>query len=600
MRIQASLIVGTLLAAAVMVLPGNAAVAASIRYEAESSPAVCTGTIDSNWSGYSGSGFCNGTNAAGAYAQFTVSASTAGAAMLSLRYANGGATDRPADLIVNGSTIQNVSFPATGAWTTWVTTTLSVPVPAGTNTIRLSPTTAEGLANLDYLDVEMTSSPPPVIRYEAETSPAACTGTIDSNWSGFSGSGFCNGNNAVGATAQFTVTASAAGTATIGVRFANGSTAGRPADLLVNGVRATTVAFAGTGAWTTWATSTTTVSVNPGSNSIQISPTTSAGLPNVDYIEADTATSVGGNGSPTDANIQYYGRWNRSDPAYFSMGWAGGYLDARFTGSSIGVRQRNTIDLYYSIDQAPLQWRRGVSGNVSLATGLSGSSHTIRIGYREKAGSYTGDPVFGGLILASGAQTTAIGRPGNFVEFIGDSITVGQPNADRPFTAYPWLTAEGLGAGHSQVAQGGACLVSQDCYGMMDWFRRSSAGVSYDDWNFATYQATAVVINLGTNDVGHSVTSTQFQQGYVVMLERVRQAYPNAEIFAMGVFRARYVTETRNAVAARTAAGDGKVHFVDTTGWIDPTTDTSDNVHPTEAGHVKIAQRLRPILDQYI
>ncbi|NUR72433.1 MAG: carbohydrate-binding protein [Hamadaea sp.] len=435
-------------------------------------------------------------------------------------------------------------------------------------------------------------------RYEAEA--AVCTGTIDSNWSGFSGSGFCNGTNAVGATAQFTVTAATAGTATIGVRFANGTTTARPADLLVDGVRVTTLSFEGTSTWTGWTTKTTTISVAKGSNTVTLSPTTSAGLPNVDYIEVDTSTPVGGNGSPTDTNIQYYGRWNRSDPAYFSMGWAGGYLDARFTGSSIGVRQRNMIDLYYSIDQAPLQWRRGVSGNVSLAIGLSGSSHTIRIGYREKAGSYTGDPVFGGLILASGAQTAAIGRPVNFVEFIGDSITVGQPNADRPFTAYPWLTAEGLGAGHSQVAQGGACLVSQDCFGMMDWFRRSSAWVSYDDWNFATYQATAVVINLGTNDVGHSVTSTQFQQGYVVMLERVRQAYPNAEIFATGVFRARYVTETRNAVAARNAAGDGKVHFVDTTGWIDPATDTSDNVHPTEAGHVKIAQRLRPILDQYI
>ena len=48
--------------------------AATTRYEAETSPAVCTGIIDSNWAGYSGSGFCNGTNAAGAYVQYTVNA----------------------------------------------------------------------------------------------------------------------------------------------------------------------------------------------------------------------------------------------------------------------------------------------------------------------------------------------------------------------------------------------------------------------------------------------------------------------------------------------------------------------------------------------
>jgi lysophospholipase L1-like esterase len=438
-------------------------------------------------------------------------------------------------------------------------------------------------------------------RYEAEVAPAACTGTIDSNHTGYSGTGFCNGDNAVGAAAQFTVNASAAGTATLGIRFANGTTTARPADVVVNGSRVTGVSFEGTGAWTTWVTATLTLSVNSGSNTVRFSPTTAGGLPNTDYLDFEvTGDPVGGNGRPNDPNIQYYGRWKTSDPAYYAMGWAGGYLEARFTGSSIGVRQRNTIDLYYSIDQAPIQWRRNVSGNITLASGLTGSSHTIRIGYRERAGSYTGDPVFGGLILASGAQTTSIGRPTSLVEFIGDSITVGQPNANRPFTAYPWLAAEALGAAHTQVAQGGACLVSRDCYGMMDWFRRSSNSATSDDWNFSTYQATAVVINLGTNDVGHGVSTTQFQQGYITMLQRVRQAYPNAEIFAMGVFRNRYVTETRNAVAARNAAGDTRVHFVDTAGWVNPATDTSDNVHPTDAGHAKIAQRLRPILDQYI
>ena len=442
-----------------------------------------------------------------------------------------------------------------------------------------------------------TSATAAPTRYEAETAPASCNGTIDTNHAGFSGSGFCNASNAVGASAQFTVSAPTAGTATLGVRFANGSTTARPTDILVNGTRVAGTTFEGTGAWTTWVTKTLTVAVNAGSTTIAFSPTTADGLANVDYLDFEVvAGGTGGNGQPNDANIQYYGRWDRSNASYYAMGWAGGYLDARFTGSSVGVRQRNAIDLYYSVDRGPLQWRRNVSGNVTLATGLSGTTHTVRIGYRERAGSYTGDPVFGGLILAGGGQTARITRPQNFVEFIGDSITVGQPNADRPFTAYAWLTGEALGAGHTQVAQGGACLVSQDCYGMMDWFRRSSGYATYDDWNFATYQATAVVINLGTNDVGHNVSTTQFQQNYIVMLQRVRQAYPNAHIFAMATFRGRYVPETRNAV---TAVGDSRVHFVDTTGWIG-TADLVDSVHPNDAGHAKIAQRLTPVIDQYI
>ena len=208
-------------------------------------------------------------------------------------------------------------------------------------------------------------------------------------------------------------------------------------------------------------TSTANTAVNPGADVVR-SPSNDGGQ--------------AGDGSVADPNLQYYGRW-APDGSWRTMGWAGGYVEAAFTGSTIGVRLRNAIDVYYSVDGAPEQWRRSVSGNVTIASGLGGGTHTIRIGFRERAGSYTGDPAFGGFNLASGGSTTSIARPANFIEFIGDSITVGQPNGNRPFTAYPYLVGEALGAGHIQVAQGGACLVSTSdgCYGMMDWFRRSSA-----------------------------------------------------------------------------------------------------------------------------
>ncbi|GGV23846.1 silent information regulator protein Sir2 [Streptomyces longisporoflavus] len=152
-----------LLAGTLVALTGNTAQAASTLYEAENSPAVCTGTIDSDWSGYSGSGFCNATNATGAYAQFTVNAAAAGTATIKVRFANGAATARPANITANGSAVTSASFDSTGAWGTWATTTLTVPVKSGSNTIRLSPTTSAGLPNIDYLDAEVsgdTTTPP--------------------------------------------------------------------------------------------------------------------------------------------------------------------------------------------------------------------------------------------------------------------------------------------------------------------------------------------------------------------------------------------------------------------------------------------------------
>ncbi|HZM75502.1 MAG TPA: carbohydrate-binding protein [Candidatus Limnocylindrales bacterium] len=137
--------------------------AAPTRYEAENAPATCDGTIDSNNAGFSGTGFCNTNNAVGAAAQFTVSAGSAGTATIQIRYANGGTVDRQADILVNGANVQPAgSFGPTGAWTTWVTKTLTAQVNTGNNTIRLNATTANGLANIDFIDFEVggTTQPP--------------------------------------------------------------------------------------------------------------------------------------------------------------------------------------------------------------------------------------------------------------------------------------------------------------------------------------------------------------------------------------------------------------------------------------------------------
>ena len=64
-------------------------------------------------------------------------------------------------------------------------------------------------------------------RYEAENSPAVCEGTIDANHAGFSGSGLCNGTNAVGAYSQLTVSAAAAGRPLSGSGSPTAATRGR-------------------------------------------------------------------------------------------------------------------------------------------------------------------------------------------------------------------------------------------------------------------------------------------------------------------------------------------------------------------------------------
>lgn len=120
----------------------------------------------------------------------------------------------------------------------------------------------------------------------AEAEQAVCQGSIDSDHGGFSGNGFCNTTNAVGASVEWTVNAPAAGTYTLALRNANGTTTNRPMSVAVNGtVVAPAQAFAPTGAWTNWQTVPVTATLQAGANTVRISATTAAGGPNIDYLE---------------------------------------------------------------------------------------------------------------------------------------------------------------------------------------------------------------------------------------------------------------------------------------------------------------------------
>ncbi len=311
------------------------------------------------------------------------------------------------------------------------------------------------------------------------------------------------------------------------------------------------------------------------------------------------AVAATGDGSPTDPNVKFFGRWDTSSRSAYVPKWAGAYVKVGFTGTSVKVKQRNTIDLYASIDGHAAVAYTNVSGTVDLTPKkLAAGNHTLLVSYRPVAGSYHGDAVYQGVVLDSGAHTVAPAVSSRIIEFIGDSITVGQLTSMPGETAYGWLVGQQLGVEHTQIAQGGACLVatSDGCVGLSVQFLKMGPESTSPDWDFTRYQAAAVVINLGTNDSGHGVHTPQFQDTYTTLLQEVRAKYPNAVIFAMGIFRQRFVPQTQNAVAARNAAGDSRVYFIDTTGWIDPATDTFDNVHPTDAGHRKIAARLAPII----
>ncbi|MDQ1306175.1 MAG: hypothetical protein QG671_2007, partial [Actinomycetota bacterium] len=338
-------------------------------------------------------------------------------------------------------------------------------------------------------------------------------------------------------------------------------------------------------------------------------------------VLAAAATAVGGltlappswagtgDGTPADPNIILTGRWSTSVPSASTPGWAGVYLTTGFTGTTVKLRQRRAIDLYYSIDGAPFRQLTNVSGTVNLTPSpLAAGEHTLRVSYRTVAGSYTGDAVFQGLVLDAGARTLPVRVPPRVVEFVGDSITVGQTSSQVALTSYSWLVGDQLGVRHTRIAQGGACLreltAAQStrgtaCVGLEKRFTRANATDGAAEWDFSRYQADEVVINLGTNDTSHGVGTADFQTGYVTLLKTVRAKYPRAAILALRTFAGRYAAQTQAAVKVLADDGDRNVFYVDTTGWVDRSL-LNDSVHPSDAGHRAIAAKLAPVVASHL
>jgi poly(3-hydroxybutyrate) depolymerase len=251
------------------------------------------GTVDTNHTGYSGTGFANGNNAVGAGVDWSVNASASGVYQLEWRFANG-STSRPGSVKINGTTVSTVDFPSTGVWTSWTTVTTTVNLNAGWNSIRLEATTSAGLANIDSLAVSGGSAvaaaacdggTAEILIEESTTGFCRVDGSVASNHAGFTGSGFADTNNATGAGVEWKVTVPSAGNYLLEWRHANGSTANRPGSVLINNSAAATVNFPVTGAWTTWAVvSAANVALGAGENTIRLQATTSTGLSNIDSL----------------------------------------------------------------------------------------------------------------------------------------------------------------------------------------------------------------------------------------------------------------------------------------------------------------------------
>ncbi|MGJ9384684.1 pectate lyase [Salipaludibacillus sp. CF4.18] len=131
--------------------------------------------IDNKHLGFTGTGFADyNPNIPGGYLEWTVNLPASGEYNLDFRYAHAGGSERPAEVSINGTIIEELQFPPTGDWAGWSNQSLRAPLEKGENIIRLTATGAEGGGNIDHLRIhnlmETDNVLAPVITEEVELS----------------------------------------------------------------------------------------------------------------------------------------------------------------------------------------------------------------------------------------------------------------------------------------------------------------------------------------------------------------------------------------------------------------------------------------------
>lgn len=170
--------------------------------------------------------------------------------------------------------------------------------------------------------------------------------------------------------------------------------------------------------------------------------------------------------------------------------------------------------------------------------------------------------------------------------FIGDSYTAGGGEVGAPYT-FADLTCNEMGWVCAKDAQGGSGFIADGRVNDPSF----TPYIGRLARTAGNYRPEVVIVSGGRNDAGGG-GERQAAERYFTAL---RDAYPDAKVVALSPFwndshPPGPVVDVREAI--RGAATRHGAVWVDTTGWLTPRLMGKDGVHPTLAGHRRLADRL--------
>jgi lysophospholipase L1-like esterase len=266
-----------------------------------------------------------------------------------------------------------------------------------------------------------------------------------------------------------------------------------------------------------------------------------------------------------DANFQYTGRIDFTNPKRPQFSYPGISIKAKFQGTSVAIVLKdyasggsyNTNFYNVIIDkEAPKMLEVNNKDTLyAITTSLKDTIHTIEIFKRTE--SSVGKSDFRGLVLSPGKSLLPpSNRPTIKFEFIGDSYTCGYGNGvsippngnlDTDFNAVNENNYMAWGAIVSRKLNVEYVCIAASGRGVYRNNNGKTEGVipsvyeqiildqATPTWNTAKYTPDVIVLHLGTNDFqpvrkGNLIDEAAFVSAYINFVKKLRTYYPSALI----------------------------------------------------------------------
>ncbi|NLG17828.1 MAG: hypothetical protein GX556_10895 [Fibrobacter sp.] len=282
--------------------------------------------------------------------------------------------------------------------------------------------------------------------------------------------------------------------------------------------------------------------------------------------------------SPDDPAINYYGRFDYSNPKAPRFNWSGSTIEFKVSGTATVEIELTDGAGYYDIEidgqlqSTPLHADSWGPHKYSLVNSLSSDDHVIRIIRRNEP--YWAIAAFSGIYLSDGGKITPSAKPVRKMEFLGDSWTAGyfieacgdQQAHTNTNKTWARLTSKAFRAQDIILAESGIGLLKSpggraslpQKYG--NTFDTIGSG-STPKWDFSKWIPDIVTIFLGINDNSSGAADNEYSAAVHSFVSTIRGNYPDAYILFIS-YSGCMDQATRSAVAAETTTlGNKGIYF---------------------------------------